>query len=372
MEGRNGPSPVWPAALALVAVACSTRVARPLATRPVPAPSATSALREASFSQGQVAEQRPVLEESVLLPGEEEPVQLSIALDELAVIVGRGADEAVAALLAAEGAGSVAWSPVTSWSLARFAEPRTADELTAIATRLRAQDPAVVRAAGLVARREGSDTMLILSQRVRVVVAPGLDPADGRTLVEAVGGEVLGASPIDPRDLMVGATDGDGRALARALAQIDGIERVMLDPIWPVADRASDPMRELQWFYDNDGTSTPAGVEDADVDAPEAWALERGSGVMIAVVDGGFQADHEDLEPNVHALSSTSTVERHGTAVAGLAAARGGNDFGGSGMCPECDRLLVDRGLTATQHENAFRYAYANGADVINLSWGYV
>ena len=42
------------------------------------------------------------------------------------------------------------------------------------------------------------------------------------------------------------------------------------------------------------------GTHDADIDAPQAWAIERGSAATtIAIIDLGFDVMHPDLQPNL-------------------------------------------------------------------------
>lgn len=82
-----------------------------------------------------------------------------------------------------------------------------------------------------------------------------------------------------------------------------------------------------------------------------AWDLGyTGQGVIIGIVDDGVDAAHPDLSPNYRAdlsknFSANATVaaaaqgpqtlgDNHGTAVAGVAAARGGNAIGGTGAAP--------------------------------------
>ena len=62
----------------------------------------------------------------------------------------------------------------------------------------------------------------------------------------------------------------------------------------------------------------------------------------------------------------------HGTAVAGVAAARGNDAIGVAGMCQQCTILPIARGRDVADHANAFRYAEAMGADIITNSWGYL
>jgi hypothetical protein len=56
----------------------------------------------------------------------------------------------------------------------------------------------------------------------------------------------------------------------------------------------SDPLYLNQWHLYNNGQG--GSVPDADVDAPEAWDIERGSAsITIAVVDDGVQLSPPDL-----------------------------------------------------------------------------
>src|SRR5699024_7910010 len=82
----------------------------------------------------------------------------------------------------------------------------------------------------------------------------------------------------------------------------------------------------------------------------------RGAGIRVAVVDNGFDADHEDLAAGVGAGSgffvSGSPVtltagtagmpdQDHGTFCAGMVGAREGNARGGIGAAPEAESMLV-------------------------------
>ena len=149
----------------------------------------------------------------------------------------------------------------------------------------------------------------------------------------------------------------------------------------------NDPLFARQWPLDNSGQG--GGAVDADVDAPEAWAITRGSpSIVIAVLDDGVELDHPDLAANIAAAGrdfragaprGTATpqevTDRHGTAVAGVVAARGDDGIGVTGVCPRCSLLPigvdgVDNAVSMATAD-AVRYAVAQGADVINLSWGY-
>lgn len=166
----------------------------------------------------------------------------------------------------------------------------------------------------------------------------------------------------------------------------------------------NDPLFGQQWHLHNTGQS--GGTIGADVDASAAWNLQQGSSaITIAIVDDGVLKTHEDLAANIFTnpgevagngidddgngyiddvngwdfsnndndASPFDVDDNHGTAVAGVAAARGNNSIGVSGACQNCKILPVKifspdyAGDTATG--NALRYA-GSFADVVNNSWG--
>lgn len=64
-----------------------------------------------------------------------------------------------------------------------------------------------------------------------------------------------------------------------------------------------DPLFLQQWHLLNDGIN--GGVPNADLDAEQAWEITSGGispagdTIVIAVIDGGIQASHPDLAPNL-------------------------------------------------------------------------
>jgi len=157
------------------------------------------------------------------------------------------------------------------------------------------------------------------------------------------------------------------------------------------------------WNLHNTGQSD--GVADADIDAPEAWASVTDAGdVVVAVIDSGIRHTHQDLAPNlwlnpgeipgngtdddgngfvddVHGISTLDGSgdpmddNGHGSHVAGTIGAAGNNQVGMAGVCWQV-QLMALRFLDA-QGEGSIsdaitciNYAIANGAAVINASWG--
>lgn len=99
-----------------------------------------------------------------------------------------------------------------------------------------------------------------------------------------------------------------------------------------------------QWYLDKQGTGAIY-----DVNIKGAWNRGlTGEGVTIGIVDHGLQHTHPDLTGNYVAAHShdfvdddfdpspspSDSFENHGTAVAGVAAARGGNGLGMTGVAP--------------------------------------
>jgi subtilisin family serine protease len=170
----------------------------------------------------------------------------------------------------------------------------------------------------------------------------------------------------------------------------------------------NDPRLSRQWHL----TSTDNGTPTAHVRALKAWDITLGSpDITIAVLDDGVQRDHPDLAENIFnnpgeipgngvdddgngftddvngwdfsnndndpspfiGLDDPPDGDVHGTAVAGVAAARGDNGKGGSGACLRCTILPVkifnaDRIIDEAGIASAIRYA-ATLADVVNNSW---
>jgi hypothetical protein len=116
---------------------------------------------------------------------------------------------------------------------------------------------------------------------------------------------------------------------------------------------------------------------------PAAWELSTGSSaVVIAIVDSGVDPAHPDLAGAVGSGydfvdddgdPADSARNGHGTAVAGAAAARAGNGFGGVGTCFRCGvmplRVLGPDGIALNvDTAAAIDWAVDHGAAVVNAS----
>ncbi|MFH1139178.1 MAG: S8 family peptidase [Pseudomonadota bacterium] len=144
-----------------------------------------------------------------------------------------------------------------------------------------------------------------------------------------------------------------------------------------------DPLFGDQWSLKNTGQGGGTAGEDVDVEA--VWDDYRGSSEeIIAIVDDGMEIAHEDIAPNVIPGQSwdfvdgdddpspnPSVSERHGTACTGVAAARGFNGLGVSGVAPSAG-LVGHRLLGAFTDQNKAEALSRNNQliDIYSSSWG--
>ena len=140
----------------------------------------------------------------------------------------------------------------------------------------------------------------------------------------------------------------------------------------------NDPLYGCQWHLNNDNQFRDGAGQDTRVE--EVWPTYTGSGINVAVVDDGMHHQHEDLTDNVltsfnHNYDPDLTdiyhpFEDHGTAVAGLIAAKD-NNLGMRGVAPEAKiygyNLLVEQ--SDANEANAMSRNSAATA-ISNNSWG--
>jgi subtilisin family serine protease len=171
-------------------------------------------------------------------------------------------------------------------------------------------------------------------------------------------------------------------ALAIALVAATGAPRASAEQ-----GPTNDPGSGLEWHL-------------GAIGAPAAWAAATGRGATIAIIDTGVDLAHEDLQDGkiaaaVTCLDTGGDASRcvdggqdddgHGTHVAGIAAAHGGNGIGVVGVAPDATILAVkvlhedcggiltpgcEASGTAADVESGVRWAADHGATVINLSLG--
>ncbi len=92
-----------------------------------------------------------------------------------------------------------------------------------------------------------------------------------------------------------------GADVLEVVAQLSGLPGIAYaEPNYVVSADAlpDDPKFDQLWGMDNTGQT--GGVADADIDAPQAWDINTGSGNMVVgVIDTGVNYKHEDLAANI-------------------------------------------------------------------------
>ena len=153
----------------------------------------------------------------------------------------------------------------------------------------------------------------------------------------------------------------------------------------------NDTYFSSMWGLDNTGQS--GGVPDADIDAPEAWDIttggltSTGDTIVIAVIDGGFQLSHIDINfwKNYHEIpgnaldddgngyvddvngwnavgnSPSISSNSHGTHVAGTIGAKGNNGSGTMGVSWNV-KVMAIQGSSSNEAAvvRAYNYVLAN------------
>ena len=180
--------------------------------------------------------------------------------------------------------------------------------------------------------------------------------------------------------LKVTGKDGTetGRYTVRAIEQggyiyfVDRCSNIM------TSGGINDPLYGCQWHLNNNDQFRNSSGHDIRVE--EVWPTYTGSGINVAVVDDGMHHQHEDLTDNVltsfnHNYDPDLTdiyhpFEDHGTAVAGLIAAKD-NSLGMRGVAPEA-KIYGYNYLVEQSDENEANAMSRNAATtaISNNSWG--
>lgn len=233
-----------------------------------------------------------------------------------------------------------------------------------------------------------------LSKRVAVRMA---EPEDaGRMGAELGAVRVEGIPGVEGVKVFEAADAGESvLALHRRLLSVAGA-----DNAWPLLERPrvlrarpNDPYLPRQWTLNN--TRQTGGTAGADARVFAAWDQGyTGKGVLVSVVDDGFELTHPDLgaslrsdlgwdyrndDPNPSAEGldgfgedGRPRADAHGTAVAGIVAAVANNAFGIAGIAYEARVVPVralQRSMTDAQEASALGHRAAE-IFVCNNSWG--
>lgn len=201
----------------------------------------------------------------------------------------------------------------------------------------------------------------------------------------------------------------DGQSVEEALRRVEGDPRIRFaepNHLYELEGaRTPNDLKPELWGLHNTGQG--GGVADADIDAPEAWAITTGSretGPIIAILDSGVDLNHPDLVRNLwtnpgeipgngidddgngvvddvhgfdarHQTGAPQDEHSHGTHVAGTIAAEGNDGKGIVGVNWEARLMPVrifdkDGKTDAATILRGVTYATRMGARLTSNSWG--
>ncbi len=180
----------------------------------------------------------------------------------------------------------------------------------------------------------------------------------------------------------------DSLMSAYALAPMDNIEAIFPDEkaylmdetaqldassptVYPYPDGADDPYYSDQWHL-------------PFIKATSAWKKGfTGYNVVVGIIDSGLDTAHPDLPDPIYSYNAMSGADTsditdtlgHGTAVAGLIAAKTNNSIYISGIASGVDLAIIKVANANELYTSAlilgFKKAQEYGCDIINMSLGF-
>lgn len=269
-------------------------------------------------------------------------------------------------------------------------------------------------------------TKAFFADLLLVQLAAGVDHAQGRARLEALGYEVAEITSYGLARVRVAVTGAVEIIAAQAAIEqeADLAAHVSLDELVPVTATPNDPYLCGQFQHSANGQFTsyaqqPDGTWGCgpqvpffdgrnEIGTPQAWDIRTdASSVTVAIIDTGFDYTHPDLAPNawvnsgeiagngvdddgdgivddVHGFNAVTLAgdpqengDLHGTCVAGVIGARGNNGIGVVGVAWDVKILAVRAepdgvygSLSVDAVVRGVDYAIEKGAKVINMSFG--
>ena len=255
--------------------------------------------------------------------------------------------------------------------------------------------------AGYLAYIKQSNKPLIITDEIIIKFNPGTTQPQINNIFHDYGLTIKLQHPYSPLEYTVivnSNAPSDALKISQTLRNNSSVKYAQLNYFHPISFNTAPNYSDRQWSSEN--TGGVGSVDDADIDAEAAWNFTKGnSNTIIGVVDGGFDAGHDDLAPNLYynpgeipgngadddGNSHADDINGwnfsnnnnnlsggiHGTSVLGVAAADD-NVFGITGSCPGCRYLLGTAvNFMAEPCGLAIDYFVKMKVRIINISWSY-
>ena len=256
--------------------------------------------------------------------------------------------------------------------------------------------------ATILAKEKNQETRLIFypvgaphNDQTRKIVSPEIviKTKDKESTLRAASeaGLHLKSAPSYAPDFLIFTSDSPAHSIS-ALVELRGKKQesqpLLYNRVTPLF-LPNDPLFVNEWHIRGRGQNGAKKASDAKItpvweQRDSSGNLIRGTGVTIGITDDGFQMDHPDLAANNIASlgydfgtdqaggDPVYTSDNHGTAVAGVAAARGFNGVGVSGAAPFAS-LVSQRIDYSNLNDQKEAETFVHGGSSIrikNNSWG--
>lgn len=239
-----------------------------------------------------------------------------------------------------------------------------------------------------------------VQNQILVRLKPGVTSAARSKIAQTYGAQALQAVGKQSDLVLARLTPGQtvGQAVS-AYASDPNVAYAQPNYIYHATAVPADPQYGLLWAAKNTGqlvsgsyptTGGTRGTVGDDMSLESAWNVQTDcSSVLVAVLDSGINYNAKDLTANMWAgnamhgdnfaadgaVGDPMDLSGHGTHVAGIIGAVGGNGIGGAGVCWKANLMAVrvldatGAGTTSSVIQGV-SYAVTNGAKVINMSLG--
>lgn len=236
-----------------------------------------------------------------------------------------------------------------------------------------------IRFAGRALKDPASGAIVVYTENLYLQFDPELPSSRCEAIMKEKGLKVKEGLTFAPNAYFVEAQESIGLNVFSLAAQLLAMPEVQCCHPELVRERKHKFVHPMQWHLKQTVINGLTVNQHANVEA--AWALTKGDGITIAVLDDGVDVDHPDFSGPGKVVAPRDTIlnsddprpkhaaERHGTACAGVACANGSGKAWG--VAPAARLMPIRVGSIGSISEaKAFQWAADHGADVISCSWG--